>query len=153
MEDTHEEPPKETEESGFDTVETVAESVVPEKSIPKFKKVKVAHTFAIDYTVNNYFVEGLNKSEIEESKKMMVKFEEIEEATRKLSEVKNKLESYIYMLRDAKDSQSFIKASVESERDAIFKLSEEYHEYLESDDAYTATFDTFNGKLTTLESL
>ncbi|CAK65920.1 unnamed protein product (macronuclear) [Paramecium tetraurelia] len=120
---------------------------------PKFKKQKIIHTFAINYTTTHHVVLGLNQQEIDDSKKIIKQFETAEENSRKLSEIKNKLESLIYTVREVKDAEYFQKASTETERTEILKTIEEHAEYLDSDEAWTADFEKFNTKYTQLNNL
>ncbi|CAK73410.1 unnamed protein product (macronuclear) [Paramecium tetraurelia] len=128
----------------------VTEQVVQE---PQFKKQKFIHTFPINYTITHHVVLGLNQQEIDDSKKIIKQFETAEENSRKLSEIKNKLESLIYTVREVKDAEYFQKASTETERAEILKTIEEHSEYLDSDEAWTADFEKFNTKFTQLNNL
>lgn len=67
---------------------------------------------------------------------------------RKLSEVKNKLESLVYNIRELVEQRDFIKFSNELERNELLTKANEHHEYLESDEANSASFDDFNKKQT-----
>ncbi|CAD8067693.1 unnamed protein product [Paramecium sonneborni] len=145
-----------TSEEQVQQVETTQNIEEPKEPIveePKFKKQKIIHTFPINYTITHHVVLGLNQQEIDDSKKIIKQFETAEENSRKLSEIKNKLESLIYTVREVKDAEYFQKASTETERTEILKTIEEHAEYLDSEDAWTADFDKFNTKFTQLNNL
>jgi hypoxia up-regulated 1 len=80
-------------------------------------------------------------------------FDSYEEKQRKLSEVKNKLESLVYMIREIVEQKEFMKFSVEEERNELLTKANEHHEYLESDAAFEGIFEDFNKKLIQLRNL
>ncbi|CAD8142674.1 unnamed protein product [Paramecium pentaurelia] len=148
--DLSEETEKQTETQQTEEPPKVEENIIEE---PKYKKQKIIHTFPINYTITHHVVLGLNQQEIDDSKKIIKQFETAEENSRKLSEIKNKLESLIYTVREVKDAEYFQKASTETERTEILKTVEEHAEYLDSDEAWTADFEKFNTKFTQLNNL
>ena len=67
--------------------------------------------------------------------------------------MKNKLESFVYTIRENFEHQDFITFSLEEERNELLAKANEHHEYLESDAAFSAVYDDFNKKLTQLKNL
>lgn len=67
--------------------------------------------------------------------------------------MKNKLESFVYTIRENVEHKDFIKFSLEEERNELLTKANEHHEYLESDAAYSAVYEDFNKKLTQLKNL
>jgi hypoxia up-regulated 1 len=119
------------------------------------KKIKktITHEIPINVTVTYHLLRSVNDTEVKSAQRQERRFDQFEERSRKLSEVKNKLEALVYKVREIQDSKEYITASTEEERELILKTANEHGEYLESDEAYVAKFKDFNMKLTQLQNL
>lgn len=67
----------------------------------------------------------LSQAKIETSKKTLIEFDKHEEFLKKNSESKNKLEAYIYKVRDYLDDGEFLKHTSPTEKVNLEKLSAE----------------------------
>lgn len=62
---------------------------------------------------------GLSQKQIETSKKKLSEFDKHEEFLRKNSESKNKLESYLYKVRDQLSEEEFVSHASPIEKDQL----------------------------------
>lgn len=111
------------------------------------------HTFPVNYTVEYLIFHSLSKAEIDASKAILKKIEEKEEKERKLSEVKNSLESLIYSTQENLEVETFQKFSTAGEREVITTTVSKHYAYLDSEEAWSADFDAFNSKYTELSNM
>ena len=67
-------------------------------------------------------LKGVNQAQFEASRKKLIEFDKHEEFLRKNSESKNKLESYIYKVRDHLAEDDFVKHASPIEKDQLNQL-------------------------------
>lgn len=72
--------------------------------------------------VNHIGLKGLNSSQIEISKRKLLEFDKHEEFLKKNSESKNKLESFIYKVRDHLAEENFVNHASPIEKDLLSSL-------------------------------
>ena len=72
--------------------------------------------------VKNEGLSGLTQLQFEASRKKLIEFDKHEEFLRKNSESKNKLESFIYKVRDLLQEEDFLKHASPIEKDQLNSL-------------------------------
>jgi hypoxia up-regulated 1 len=90
---------------------------------------------------------------VKKAQRLIRRFENFEEKSRKLSEIKNKLEGFIYHIREIHDVEDFKRFSTADEREELVSKSALHAQFLDGDEAYTAQFEDFNKRYTQLTNL
>lgn len=98
-------------------------------------------------------IRSLTDQEVKQSQRLIRRFEQFEEKQRKLSEIKNKLESFIYHIREVKDNEEFKTFSTSEEREELVTKAENHASYLDGDDSFGAPFEEFNKRFIQLSNL
>lgn len=112
------------------------------------KDKKKTHKVSLD--IEGYFDSKIMPHSVELKKESEAKMEHLAEADRerqKLEAIKNKLESYIYFIKNKliDDEEAVNSVTTQEQRDAVSKLSEDAEEWL-YEDGYDADYATFSDK-------
>lgn len=67
----------------------------------------IQHYFPLQIEAKHEGLQGLSSAQLEKSRKKLLEFDKHEEFLHKNSEAKNKLESYLYKVRDLLDEEDF----------------------------------------------
>jgi hypothetical protein len=119
----------------------------------KLVKKVLNHDIPINVTTQIYLIRSLNDQEVKQSQRLIRRFEQFEEKQRKLSEIKNKLEAFIYHIREIHDNEEFKRFSTAEEREEIVAKAESHASYLDGDDSFGAPFEDFNKRYVQLSNL
>jgi hypoxia up-regulated 1 len=94
-----------------DEIEESETNTTANKTAVKIKTKKInktiSHEIPIDVTKEYHLSSSWKGHEINKSKALLKRFDFNEEKSKNLSEIKNKLESFIYYIRDIKDNPDF----------------------------------------------
>ena len=74
------------------------------------------------YDIRREGLKGLNLAQFENSRRKLIEFDKHEEFLHKNSEAKNKLESFIYKVRDHLEEKDFIEHASPIEKDQLSSL-------------------------------
>lgn len=133
------------------TISTSTESAEAAEGSPIPKKT-VLVVIPVDYTLEKAGIPELPRTEITKAKGRLKAFESSDQSRRLREEALNQLEGFTYRIRDLLESESFVEASTEKERQTLEKKAGDASEWL-YDDGADAPRDQLKARLTELKSL
>lgn len=120
-----------------------------DSTAPKKKKLVV---IPVDYTLEKAGVPELPRPAITKEKARLKAFELSDQSRRQREEALNQLEGFTYRIRDLLESESFVGASTEKERQTLEKKASDASEWLYGDGA-DASRDQLKNRLKSLKDL
>ncbi|KAK7756418.1 lumenal Hsp70 protein [Diatrype stigma] len=137
-------------DSSTSSASTTKSAAAAEDSTAPKKKTLIV--IPVDYTLEKAGVPELPRPAITKEKARLKAFEISDQSRRQREEALNQLEGFTYRIRDLLESESFVEASTEKERQALEKRASDASEWLYGDGA-DASRDQLKDRLKSLKDL
>lgn len=141
-------------ESAESSSSTASSSASPSQSaeVKEGQKTKKIVSVPVKFELTKTGAPQLDKIDILQSKDRLKAFEQSDKARRQREEALNQLEAFTYKVRDLLDSETFIAASTETERNTLEEKSRAASDWLYEDGA-DASKDELKSKLKELQDI